>query len=405
MTRDPLPRLLVAQGVYPDGGGISSILENLVLELEGHYEMHVAIVEERPGRAGRLRLPDSQVHVLGYSNAINPLLFPTSLAYAARVGRFLRRVVRSVQPALVVTQDGLNLPVPGLLAVRGSGVPLAVMDHGTLTNVHEAGWSRMVARRLPAPKAVAFSAGFAADAPWRALRWRLGVRLADELWFTGEELEPWFVRAGARARRYAQLVPPDFAPPTPADRAAARRHFELGSDGLTISMVGRLDGEKGLDTVLEAAQRAPLDGADLLVAGDGSLGAWLEAEIRRRGLSSRIRLVGRLDRDEVRRLQHASDIHLYAGTISCGISICLLEAMACGVVPVVSDVPAAQRSVVGDSGWVFEAGDADALAACLGAAVAMSPGERARRGRLAAERVRTSQQGAPLAELIAALAR
>lgn len=406
---EPLPRLLIAMHAYPDGGGISSIVENMVMELEGRYEIHVAIVEEREGRKKQLKLPDSQVHVLGYTNAINPLLFPASILYALRVGRFLRRVVSEVRPALLIVKDGLNLPVPGLIAVRGSGgVPLAVMDHGTLTNVHEKGWAGMVAGRLRGLKAIAFRVGFALDAPWRAIRWRLGVRMADRLWYTGVELESWFGRAGSRSERYAQVVPNDFAAPTAAERAAARREFGLGGDGdddrIAINMVGRLDGEKGLDTVLDALDRSPLAGAELLIAGDGSLSEWVEAEIARRGLGSQVRLLGRLDRDAVGRLQHASDVHLYAGTISCGVSICLLEAMAAAVVPVVSDVPIVQTSLVGSSGWVFPAGDAAALASALAAATSMTPAERAARGAEAAERIRNGQEGEPLALLIDRLA-
>ncbi len=104
------------------------------------------------------------------------------------------------------------------------------------------------------------------------------------------------------------------------------------------------------------------------------------------------------------RLQHASDVHLYAGTISCGVSICLLEAMAAAVVPVVSDVPIVQTSLVGSSGWVFPAGDAAALASALAAATSMTPAERAARGAEAAERIRNGQEGEPLALLIDRLA-
>ena len=86
-------KLLFAVQTYPDGGGISSNLENYVAELAGKYEVHVAIVDERPGRRERLPLPDDQVHVLGYTNAINALLTPTSQLFALKVGRFLRALV------------------------------------------------------------------------------------------------------------------------------------------------------------------------------------------------------------------------------------------------------------------------------------------------------------------------
>jgi glycosyltransferase involved in cell wall biosynthesis len=394
-------RLLIAQNTYPDGGGISSILENLLAALPEDYEVHVAIVEERTGARERLGIPAEQIHVLGYRNAINPVLLPTSLAYAARVGSWLRGVARRVRPQAVVVQDGLNLPIPGLLAARSIKVPLAILDHGTLTNVYEPGWAQMVGRRLSWWKRSAFRVGFVADTPWRAARWRIGVRAADELWFTGTELEPWFGRAGTRARRYAQIVPGDFRPPSPEQRRRAREALGLDPESVVVNMVGRLDGEKGLDTVVSALRSAHMPaGTRFLIAGDGSLREGFAGDVANGALGVRVELLGSLNRPAIRQLHHASDIHLYAGTFSCGISICVLEAMASGVIPVISDVPAAQRTLVGDAGWVFRAGDVSALRGALEEAGGCTPEERSALGLRARERVFTGQEGTPLVELV-----
>lgn len=383
--------LLVLQS-YPDRGGISSILENYVSELDGPYEVHVAVVEDRPGRKERLRLPPERVHVYGYSNAINPLLFPTSVAFTARVGRWLRSLVRSVAPRALIVQDALNLGVAGAAATRGSSTRLVVMDHGTLTNVHDDRWLPMVTERLGGAKGVLFKAGFVLDSPWRAARWRIAARRADELWYTGEELAPWFARAGTRARTYTQTVPGDFVPATDEERNSARTYFGLLQSDVVMNMVGRLDGEKGLDTILDAIEAVIADGQTcrVLLVGDGALELWVASEVRRRGLSDVISVIGRLARPDVRRVQHASDFHLYAGTISCGVSICLLEAMASGVIPIVSDVPVAQRALVRDVGWVFPAGDAAALASAIREALTLEVAERTRMARAAVERVHTA---------------
>lgn len=379
--------LLVAQA-YPDGGGISSILENYVAELEGRYEVHVAVVEDRPGR-DRLGLPPERIHVHGYSNAMNPLLFPTSLVFAVRVAYWLRRLVVRLQPRAVLVQDALNLSVPGVLATRRQPAPVVVMDHGTLTNVHDPRWLPMVTQRLSGVKRFAFRLGFGLDHPWRSGRWRLGVRSADEAWYTGEELQPWFRHAGGRARTYAQTIPTDFRPATRDERAAARRAFDLPEAGVVVNVVGRLDGEKGLDTIIEAIGGLKESEPQLvvLVVGDGSLAPWLRREIERRALDGLVRVLGRLERPQIRRIQHASDLHLYAGTISCGVSMCLLEAMASGVVPIVSDVPAAQRGLVDGVGWVFPAGDADSLTSALREAVSLPSEELARASQAVVRRV------------------
>ena len=382
-------RVLVAVQRYPDGGGIASIVENYVAELSARYEVHVAIVEPEEGWDARLPLERDRLHAMGYSNLINPLLMPTSLLYVARVAVFLRRLCRRVAPAAVLVQDGLNLPVPALIAAP-VGTRVVVMDHGTFTNVHETGWLPMVLDRLPPLKRWAYEVGFRADAPWRALRWRIAVRCADALWYTGEELKPWVTGAGSRAQEYTQTVPADFSPADAQQRAQGKARYGLAADETIFNCVGRLDGEKGLDLILAAASRLAAHPMPwrLVIAGAGSLEDHLRSEITRLGLDGCVVMVGRLDRGSVRELQHASDFHLYAGTFSCGVSICLLEAMAAGVVPIVSNVPRLQERLVGDAGWVVPAGNADALTEAMRSALESDVAERSRRRAETLRRIR-----------------
>ena len=140
-------------------------------------------------------------------------------------------------------------------------------------------------------------------------------------------------------------------------------------------------------------------GFRLLIAGTGTLEGWFAEQVTRRGLEERVRMLGRLDRAGVEQLHHASDFHLYAGTISCGLSMCLIEAMACGVIPVVSDVPTAQRALVGDAGWVFAAGDRADLEHCLSQALAADGAERDAIGARVRARLDT-QAGTSVGELV-----
>jgi glycosyltransferase involved in cell wall biosynthesis len=379
------PILLVAVDCYPDEGGITAIVENLVAVLADSYELHLAIVDEREGRSARLRLPETRVHILTKRNPIKPHLMPTSLLYPIWVGRFLRTLVRDLEPPLLLVQDGLFLPVPALLAVRGTATRVVVMDHGTLSNSLDPRWHTMIARQLPFPKNVVYRVGVAVDWPWRALRWRIGLRRAHSVWYVGEELRPYVERVGARAARYKQLVPQDFHPPSEVARRRARAEFGVPDAAVVVNMVTRLSGEKGLPHVLNAVQAAREDSPHLLVliAGDGPFETRLADEIRERDLDSNVRLVGRLGRRAIQRLHNASDFHLYAGMIGCGVSIALLEAMASGVLPIVSDVPREQRELVGDAGWVFPASDPHAMAESLRAALRTNAAERAeRRGRV-----------------------
>jgi glycosyltransferase involved in cell wall biosynthesis len=373
-------RILVAVNTYPDGGGIASIVENFLHTLVPRYEVHLAIVEARKGFANRLPLAREQIHELGYSNAINPLLAPFSVAYLVQTARFLRGLVSELAPRLLIVQDALNLPVPAAFAVRSCPTKLIVMDHGTLTNAMDRDWQALMRDRLSGPKRALFRLGFAADRPWRAVRWRLGLSLADGVWFTGEELRPYAAHAGQRARVYAQIVPSDFCEPDANARSRARRALGLGADHTVVNMVTRLNEEKGLEAAVAAIEGQARRREDLrvMIAGDGTLRPWLEGRIAAQGLGEAVSLLGVLDRREVKRLHEASDFHLYTGTIGCGISIALLEAMACGVIPIVSDVPAAHTQLVDGAGWVFQAGDTGALKTALLAALETTSPERAR---------------------------
>lgn len=385
------PRLLIAVQTYPDGGGISAIVENLVHRFDGPFDVHLAVVELREGTPHQLDLAPERLHACGFSNVINPLLMPFSLAYAVLVGRFLRKVVDAVRPAALLTQDALNLPVPAAFAVRNRPTKLVVMDHGTLSNVRDRSWQRMVIRRLPVRKRIPFAVTFALDLPWRAIRWRAGMRLADAAWFVGEELKPTFRLAGPRAAQYQQIIPSDFFPPDELARAAARR--ELGVEGVetVVNAVTRFDGEKGLGIMVEALRRLAPDPRKVVVllAGHGTLEDWLRGKLAEFTRSGTVRWLGQLDRDRIRSVHHASDFHLYTGTIGCAVSIALLEAMSCGVIPLVSDVPAAHMELVGPSGRVFRAGDTDALEAALRWAVSTYEGERRHRRGAVLEQLRS----------------
>lgn len=397
------PRLLLAADVYPDGGGISAIIENIVAELRSQYDLHLAIVDCRSASSERLALPPERIHARGGRSAMKPYLMPTSLLYSFAIGRFLRSLVKRIEPNALLVQDGLFLPVPGLIAIHGTDTKLAVMDHGTLTNSLDPRWQRLMTEQLPFPKNVAFRVGFVLDSPWRNLRWRVGLRRADAVWYVGRELQPWLRRARARGARYAQLVPRDFAPPTPELRAKARTALDVPTSATVINLVTRLAPEKGLDQVVDSLARVEqLDPLVVIVVGDGPLTAWLDARIRELDLP--VRLVGRLGRKQIAVVHHASDFHLYAGTIGCGMSIALLEAMASGVVPIVSDVPEEQRDLVGDSGWVFRAGDAEGLHEALIAALSSNENERSSKRALAIERVR-AYRNPRLADRVAELLR
>ncbi|HTQ25091.1 MAG TPA: glycosyltransferase, partial [Candidatus Binataceae bacterium] len=97
-----------------------------------------------------------------------------------------------------------------------------------------------------------------------------------------------------------------------------------------------------------------------IVAGDGSLRGTLAAEIRRLGLADTVRMVGRVN--DPRPILWALDIFAMP-SLSEGLGVALLEAMACGLPAVAARVGGIVDAVQdGRTGVLIAPEDADALA-------------------------------------------
>lgn len=117
--------------------------------------------------------------------------------------------------------------------------------------------------------------------------------------------------------------------------------------------------QKRVDYLIFIAEKLRMKGISFLleIAGNGIYEEELEREIKRRNLQSAIHLLGKLEHNEINSFWRKQDL-----MISCsdweGHSISQCEAMACGVVPIVTDVSGARDDIVdGENGFVVEVGD------------------------------------------------
>ena len=106
-------------------------------------------------------------------------------------------------------------------------------------------------------------------------------------------------------------------------------------------------------------------GFEMTFAADGRDLAALRADVAARGLADRVRFLGGYRPDELPALLAAADVYVSASLWD-GTSPALLEAMAAGVFPVVSDCPANREWLTGEGdGAFFRPDDVGALAAAL----------------------------------------
>jgi len=136
--------------------------------------------------------------------------------------------------------------------------------------------------------------------------------------------------------------------------------------GPTVVTAGTLTEQKNHATLLEAF-RAVLDevpAASLVVVGDGPLAADLRERASRHGVRDRTTFTGFLPtREEVYGVMQASDVCCMPSW-SEGFCVAAVEAMACGLPVVASDL-AVFREVVGDAGRFVPPDDPDAIATSL----------------------------------------
>lgn len=150
---------------------------------------------------------------------------------------------------------------------------------------------------------------------------------------------------------------------SPARRRPLRQRLGW-QDAFVLISVRSWEPIYGVETVVRAFARAAqhLPDLRLLLLGDGSLAEHIRALIKALGLEQRVHLTGRMSNDALAEYYRAADLYVSA-SLSDGSSVSLLEALACGVPALVSDIPSNREWVSGDVvGGTFPPEDAGALA-------------------------------------------
>ncbi len=307
------------------------------------------------------------------------LFFPTPAALGA-----VRAAVKEHEVDLVLLDPALPL---GLLGPH-LDVPYGVILHGAEVTVpgRLPGSRAALARVLRGARLVVSAGSYPAAEARRAVPGMTAPLV---------EIPPG-VDAGA------------IVPLKAAERRAARAKLGLPAQGPLVTSVSRLVPRKGMDVLIEAANRLAPSYPDLVVAIAGD-GRELESL---RGLAARspvrVEVLGRVSTDDRAALLGAADVFVMAcrnrwfGLEQEGFGIVFLEAAAAGVPQVAGDSGGASEAVVdGQTGLVVaDPGDPGAVAEALRSLLA-DPGRRRRMGRAARSRVQESFDNDVLASRLA----
>ncbi len=204
---------------------------------------------------------------------------------------------------------------------------------------------------------------------WRRRRWGRWYSAVSAVAFTAAEQARAFVAAGVFGEGMPVFAIPESSSRfTPGDRAAARADTGLHGDPCVL-WVGHLDHGKDPLTVIDgiAAAAARLPGLHLWCAfGSAPLMDDVQARVRAHPeLAGRVHFLGSVPHARVETLMRATDVFVSGSRAeSCGYA--LLEAMACGATPVVTDIPSFRAlTAEGRVGRLWPAGDSARLAAAL----------------------------------------
>jgi glycosyltransferase involved in cell wall biosynthesis len=104
------------------------------------------------------------------------------------------------------------------------------------------------------------------------------------------------------------------------------------------------------------------DDVRLLLLSGGSQGANIRKILQAGGVEKYVTFGGQVSQTDLPRWYHMADVYISPSHVD-GSSVSLMEALACGLPCLVSDIPANKEWIVeGENGWLFRDGDADHLA-------------------------------------------
>jgi glycosyltransferase involved in cell wall biosynthesis len=176
------------------------------------------------------------------------------------------------------------------------------------------------------------------------------------------------------------------------DRAAVRKEWEVPKDALVVLFCAKLQPWKRPADLLDAFAKASVEGAYLVIAGDGPLRTDLEATAKHLGIAERTRFLGFVNQTGLPSIYCSADLFVLPSEYdACPVVVC--EAMLCGCPVVLSDEVRGRFDLVneGETGFIYPCGNVDILAKILANAL----GNRAKLAELSRSAVTRMETWSP----------
>ena len=317
-----------------ENNGTTIAAMNLIrsLRARGHTVRVVCPDESRRGREGVWVVP-----------AVN---FGPLNGYVRHNGVTIGRGDRSILREAIADADIVHLMIPfslsraALRCAKECGKPVSAGFHCQAENITS--------------HLFLMNSGLASRAAYRAM-YRLIYRHVDAIHYPTQFIRDVFEAEVGPTPGYviSNGVNSRFVPGTD-------ERPEAWKDRFVILSTGRYSREKSQEVLIEAVRRCRHEGEiQLVLAGAGPL----ESALRKAGSAlthpPELRF---FSREELLRVIHSADLYVHAAEIEIE-SIACLEAISCGLVPVIADSPrSATRAFALEEGNLFRCNDPQALA-------------------------------------------
>lgn len=192
----------------------------------------------------------------------------------------------------------------------------------------------------------------------RNWRRRRAYRKYNHVFAVDDEVKNWAIKCNILSPRHISTVKNgiDFSRlDVPLARDDIRSSNGWKRDEIIILNIGNLTKQKNQINLIRAVPLVLKKGINirLVIAGDGPLRKHLENELQTLGLEDNVNILGY--REDVPKLLRAADLFVFPSLWE-GLPIALLEALACGIPVLASDVPIHQKILDnGNLGWLFAA--------------------------------------------------
>jgi sugar transferase (PEP-CTERM/EpsH1 system associated) len=316
-------------------GGTENIVLRLISGLDEQiFEHRLAAVRGMDPAFRDLALPGGELLLDGKENSGFEFLILR-----------LARVMRAYRPHIVHSRNWGT--IEAILAARLARVPVVIHS--------EHGYDLDMLTGLPTRRRIFRRASYAMSDAVFAVTRELCDFHARQAWISPERIR--VIYNGVDTQRFR---------PRAEERISLRRRFDLPVDRFMVGTVGRTVTIKDHPTLLRAVESIVLKGinAHALLVGSGP-----ELERNRQiakdspSLAGRVTFVG--SSDAVPDILNTMDVFALT-SISEGMSNTLLEAMATGLPVIATNVGGNPEVIIdGDSGWLFQPRDAEALASKL----------------------------------------